>query len=246
MVREIMAGSEVMLFWPGTTALADPLEKAALVDLYQTLPPDHDSLIESRIWYNNGDQNSSMTPAEFLADHENIDPCGADGGKSLEGVTCIGGHVVALTFGMERQAYFRQLPDSFGNLQHLRLYYAFDGFKNDIAIPCSFGNLTKLETLVFSNYLNTPSRLTFPTDPACMAGLTSLREMTVAVPYQVENFPPALFGLPQIEIISLTGAQVESIPSMGPKFRELKLLSSGVSGQLPSFKDLTQLETGNR
>merc|ERR1719163_2714148 len=70
MATEIMAGHHVRLFWPGTTALTDPLEKAAIVELYQQMSSFF-------YYYDVADSNSTMRMKDFLADYENLDPCGS-------------------------------------------------------------------------------------------------------------------------------------------------------------------------
>ena len=83
--------------------------------------------------------------------------------------------------------------------------------------------------------------LMFPSDDKCMNGLTSLREIDIA-DLIVPSFPSTIVGLPAIEAISLIGAPVGELPALGKNLRKLKMPGSKISGKMPSFKGLLELE----
>lgn len=72
-----------------------------------------------------------------------VDPCSGDGtGMHLIGVTCIGGHVVALTF-LASPVSVAQIPASIGQLKHLRLFVN-NVPQGSTTLPCEIGTLTNL------------------------------------------------------------------------------------------------------
>jgi Leucine-rich repeat (LRR) protein len=184
---------------------------------------------------------SEIRPEVFVAD-DLMDPCSNNGeGKRLHGVTCIGGHVVSLSFVGPTSGKISAFPPSISSLAHLRHIYIefWCGAPFKLVISCEFGQLANLKALVITQ---SHGSLEFPENDACMNGLVSMEEVMLGA-HKMNRFPPSFLQLPQMQTVSLTKAPVASLPAtMSSRMRVLKLSGVGASGPLPSFRGSALLE----
>jgi hypothetical protein len=242
MATEIFNGHRVDLLWPGTGPMTDQTERAALKDLMRNIETDADDEGNMVMCYPTVSLGGSeIRPEVFVAD-DLMDPCSNNGqGKRLNGVTCIGGHVVSLNFIGPNKGKISAFPPSISGLAHLRhifiRFWCGDAFK--LVISCEFGQLANLKALVIPQ---SQGFLEFPDNDACMNGLVSIEEVMLGA-HEMNRFPPSFLQLPQMQTISLTKAPVENLPAtLSSKMRVLKLSGVGASGPLPSFRGSPLLE----
>eukprot|EP00937_MAST-01D_sp_MAST-1D-sp2_P007553 g7553.t1 len=241
MAREIMAGHEVEVFWPGTGPI-DPTERAALKELYK-------DGIANWIWnvFALG-TNGNMYRADFLAD-DTVDPCGGSGNPNtkLEGITCIGGHIVNLDFGHFGTTQLQSIPASISKLKHLRSIYHIarqhTGDATVITFPESFGDLSMLHSLSLCGShgrANQALRL-----PSTMGKLKSLTMLEIEDFDITGSFPDSIFSLGLLSSIVLNKVPLTSLPAVSSMTALItfSLNSNGLTAMAPSFKGLSKLES---
>jgi hypothetical protein len=241
MLTEIFNGHRVDIFWPGTGPMTDQAERATLKDLMQNIQTTGAGFQYASGIIGFG--GSVITPEEFIAD-DSLDPCTNNGqGKRLMFVTCIGGHVASLSFDLLTSPTFSAFPASISQLAELRHIVGAGKNSAELTFPCEFGSLANLVALVWGGYISSNSGpLVFPADDRCMDGLVRLEEVMLG-DYVVNRLPASIFGLPNIEKVSVREAPLAALPpTMPPKLRVLKLSATGISGPLPSFRNSPLLE----
>jgi hypothetical protein len=241
MATEIFNGHRVDIFWPGTGPMTDFAERAALKDLMRNMQTTHDGFQAYADIIGFG--GTVITPEEFVAD-DSLDPCTNNGqGKRLMYVTCIGGHVVSLSFDILTHPVFTAFPPSILQLTELRHVIGTGVNTAELTFPCEFGSLANLVALAWGAIQSSGSApLVFPADDRCMDGLVRLEEVMLG-DYVVNRLPASIFSLPNIQKVSVRGAPLAMLPrTMPPKLRVLKLSGTGVSGPLPSFGNSSLLE----
>eukprot|EP00937_MAST-01D_sp_MAST-1D-sp2_P006169 g6169.t1 len=241
MAREIMAGHEVEVFWPGTGPI-DPEERAALKELYR------DGIAKWGWEYSNLGTNGNLDRADFLAD-DTVDPCGGSGNPNtkLEGVTCIGGHVVDLDFASLATTQLQSIPASISKLGHLRSIYFIarqsPGDAAVITIPDSFGDLGMLRSLSLCGRLGRPDQaLRLPSTLGQLINLTVLEIEEFGIS---GSFPDAVFSLPSLASVTLNKVPLTSLPAVSSMaaLTTFSLSSNGLAAPAPSFAGLSKLES---
>jgi hypothetical protein len=244
MAREVMAGHTVDLFWPGTGPI-DPTERSALKEFYR------DAMVSVTNYAGYGTGGVGATRAEFLAD-DSLDPCGGGGDTTtkLNGITCMGGHVVDLYFPRWFVTIWSATawPQSLGALTHLRSFkytaMASGNQNGVIVMPGSVSNWAQLLSFHWCDYAPTTDQLL--TLPSTMGDLSKLKALELLNAKTTPNtFPNAVFAIPAMMSMLLNKVALNSLPavsSMG-KLEEFHLLSTGLSGPAPTFKGLSKLRS---
>jgi hypothetical protein len=249
MLREIMSGAAVTMFWPGTGPI-DPVERSALKDLF-TFGITGPWVIPS--WY--GPSGSSWTREEFLLD-DSIDPCGGSSNqthkrKRLAGVHCEGGHVVSLQLGAGNVGAYplKSLPESVGAFGHLRSFWYTSGApaagtvdkENTISIPSSVGNWTELLSFIVCGDLGAASeQLALPDAVSNWHKLTWLEVDSIGIS---GIFPSLALALPSLEVVRTNKIPIQQLPEVSSmkRLKIFSLVAANLRGPLPSFRGLSKL-----
>ena len=242
MAREIMKGKMVTLLWPGTGAI-DPAERAALKELY-TIG------ISAWTWdaYTIGTGGTTMTRADFIADASNIsDPCGGSGNVSsrLDGVTCIGGHVVGLLLHFFGGAHLHSLPASTGAFKHLRsfVYNDFAGGSGTapvVRFDAAIGNWRNLESFIYCGKNSIANQqLALPSSMGLWRNMTMIHIHSMDISLVGDKgFPTGIFSSPSIVVLRLDSVPLQALPSVAAmsNLSVFTLTNNGMNGPMPSFK----------
>ena len=244
MATEIMHGHAVTMFWPGTGAI-DPAERAALKEFYST---------GISAWTfdfaNIGSSGSTMTREEFISDVDNLkDPCGGAGNvtERLDGVHCIGGHVVFITLRGYGGAHVRFLPPSMGALTYLKVFERSNyggtvGNWPTLTFPPEIGNWSQLKSFVYCGDTTLDTKLSLP---ASMGTWRNMTFLDIADMGLQGDFPTGVFASPSIVAVRIEAVPLFSIPPVGgmSNLAVFSLKNNGLKGPMPSFEGLTKLST---
>jgi hypothetical protein len=242
MARQIMAGNAVSLFWPGTGPI-DSTERAALKALYSVGIPKW-------TWDFLGYGSSGgMHRDEFVADHSNtIDPCGGSGNVSsrLDGVTCIGGHVVGLLLHSLGGAHLRSVPAGAGGLTHLKSFVYMDTYGSTDQSPIlhfdsATGNWSQLQSFVYCAKNSRPGqKLALP---AAVAAWQNLSMITIHSMGIHGEFPAGFFSLPKLQSVLLNSVPLAELPSVASmaNLAVFVVADNGLKAAMPSFRGLSKL-----
>jgi hypothetical protein len=248
MRRELEAGLQVHVFWPGTGPIK-PEERLALKQLVNA---------SSTAFKNQG--HVGLSHAEFLAD-DSIDPCL----HRLDDTACIGGHIVQFghAVGMHkfdrlpcdfyaRLAKFTKLSRYIGPSRYLPSF-AFECAPNErVVVPCAFWQLEDMVYLKFDSEpsgtgaatFGTSTRYHFETCGPEMEVMPNLLYFDGLLPDVTGTPPPGLFRCPRMESFRIEEIQFEIIPSLDgwPKLKSVAFINNNVSSPLPSFANKPRLQ----
>jgi hypothetical protein len=262
MARELMAAHEVEVFWPGTGPI-DPAERAALKELYRDgigfWNWDYGWLGTSGNMYRYARfhvQDTALTASgarhTFLADvNDTLDPCGGSGDPNsrLEGITCIGGHVINIDLSQSGHTQLQFVPASISQFRHLRSFYHIfkatvgGGDATTVVLPDSFGDLSMLVSLTLCGHVATVGQALHL--PGTVDRLQNLAMLEIGGFGINGSFPSAFFSLPAMTSVTLHNLPLPELPSVSSMSRlsTFSLKANGLTGPAPSFKGLAKLET---
>jgi hypothetical protein len=247
MAREIMKGLEVTMFWPGTGTI-DPTERAALKDFFT-------NGISAWTWdvYKAGSGGATMARAEFISDVSNTaDPCGGDGNVSsrLDGVTCIGGHIVGLYLHFFGGAHLHSVPASAGAFKHLKSFFYSDfigstGASAVVRFDAAIGNnWGQLKSFIYCGQNSIPNQeLALPSSMGLWRNMTMIQIHSMDI--SGAGFPSGIFASPVIEVVRLNSVPLQALPSVASMtaLSVFILANNGINGPMPSFKGLSNLSS---
>ena len=176
----------VMLAGSGPSGSMDPIEQAALKDLYQQCR----LLTESNSFSGYG----GLLPWSSLIDNATLPFCAPH--NRLYGTWCVAGHVVSLDLhSVNMQG---PLPNSLIHLSALSILSIAKNPRFSLtAWPCELRNLTQLEIFRLEDC---GSLNGFGIPDACLDGLTSLRHLTIHGARFTGPFPHSIIHLVNLQV----------------------------------------------
>jgi Leucine-rich repeat (LRR) protein len=199
---------------------------------------------------NIGSSGSTMTIEEFISDVDNLkDPCGGAGNvtERLDGIHCIGGHVVFIGLRGFGGAHVRFLPPSMGALAHLKVFEHVNlggavGNWPTIIFPPEIGSWSQLESFVYCGGNILDQKLSLP---ASMGTWRNMKYLDIADIGLQGQFPTGVFASPSIVAVRLDAVPLLSIPPVGgmSNLAVFSLKNNGIKGPMPSFEGLVKLST---